>query len=58
MVFTEHSFLIRPDARKNLRKHAPLISIASDEDIWYFAIIRRRLTSTDALPPLKTCGIA
>jgi hypothetical protein len=57
-VYTEHSFLFRPTARKNQRKHTPLISNSSDEDIRYFAIIRRRLTSTDALPPFKTFGIA
>ena len=33
-----------------VRKHAPLISNLSDEDSRYFAIIRRRLTSNDALP--------
>jgi hypothetical protein len=43
---------------QNIRKRAPLISNSSDEDIRYFAIMRCRLTSNDALPPLKTCGIA
>jgi hypothetical protein len=43
---------------EHLRKHTPLISNASDEDSWYVAIIRRRLTSNDVLPPLETCGSA
>jgi hypothetical protein len=57
-IAAEHSFLIRRNSRRTLRKHAPLISNSSDEDIRYFAIIRRRLASNDGLPPLKTFGIA
>jgi hypothetical protein len=55
---TQHSFLICLSARQNQRNHAPLISSPSDEDSKYFAIIRRRLTWNDALPHLKTVGIA
>jgi hypothetical protein len=54
----EHSFLIRANTRQHLRKHAPLMSTSSAEDRRFVAIIRRRLTLNDALPPLKTCGIA
>jgi hypothetical protein len=55
---TEQVFRIRSNPRQHIRKQALRMSNSSDEDIWYFAIIRRRLTSSDALPPLKTCGIA
>jgi hypothetical protein len=46
------------DTANQMNICAPLISNSSDEDIQYFAIIRRRLTSIDGLPPLKTCGLA
>jgi hypothetical protein len=55
---TEHLFLICPNTWKNIGKHAPLISNSSDEDSRYVAIIRRRLTSDDALPRFKMCGFA
>jgi hypothetical protein len=55
---TEHSFLIRRNTRQHIQKHAYVISNSSYEDSRYFAIIRRRLTSNDGLPLLKTCGIA
>jgi hypothetical protein len=56
--FSRQIFNIAFNTWQNAREHAPLISNSSNEDVWYFAIIRRRLNSNDALPSLKTCGIA
>jgi hypothetical protein len=39
---TEHSFLIRPNTRKNMRTHAHLISNSWRQHIRYFGIIRCR----------------
>jgi hypothetical protein len=55
---TEHSFQIRLNTLHNIRTHAPLISNSSDDDIWYFALVRRRLVANDGLPPLRPCGMS
>jgi hypothetical protein len=58
LTSTEHSFLIRRNTQQTRRTHAPLMSNVSNQNTRCFAIIRRRLTSNDALPPLKACEIA
>jgi hypothetical protein len=47
--YTERSFLIRLNIRQHPRTHALLMSNSSDEYSRYLAILRRRLTSNDAL---------